>query len=133
MNPSLKSHFLNLYSMALADSEFDENEIATLYKIGEEKGVPKQEIEDLLLNPSTIKFNYPDSITEKIEYLYDYAKMIVADKKIEDSEIKTFEKFCLKLEFKEENISSITELLIEAAKNNVETNEIVHFVTQNGS
>ncbi len=131
MNSSLKSHFLNLYSIALADLEFDEKEIATLYKIGEEKGIPREEIDALLLNPATIKFDFPESITEKIEYLYDYAKMIVADEKVEETEIKTLEKFCLKLDFREENISSISELLIEAAKNKVSTTEIIKFVTQN--
>ncbi len=131
MNSSIKSHFLNLYSIALADFEFDENEIVALYKIGEERGIPREEIDLILLNPASIKFNLPEKITEKIEYLYDYTKIIIADGKVEDSEIKTLEKFCRKLEFREENISLISELLIEAAKNNVQTNEIIKFVTQN--
>lgn len=131
MQDSLKSHFLNLYSMALADTEFDETEIVTLYKIGEERGIAKEEIDEIILNPSTIKFNLPETLNEKIEYLYDYAKMILADGKVEDVEIKSLEKFCSKFEFRDENIQAITELLLDAAKNNVATTELVNFVTQN--
>lgn len=117
--------------MALADSQFDESEIAILYNIGKERGVPKSEIDHIILNPAVIKFTIPDSINEKIEYLYDYAKMILADGKIEEQEIKTFEKFCLKFEFEDQNISSIVNFLIEAAKNDVSIDEIIKFVTSN--
>lgn len=131
MTPNLKSHFLNLYSIALADTEFDEKEIAVLYRIGEEKGIPKEEIDALLLNPSSIKFHLPTSVPEKIECLYDYAKMILADSVIHDDEIGTLEKFCLKFEFEEKNIPTIIDLLIEAAKNNTPNDELLKFVTDN--
>src|SRR5438270_116214 len=130
MDASLKSHFLNLYSMALADTEFDESEIVTLYKIGSERGIEKTEIDTIILNPATVKFSLPNTTKEKVEYLYDYAKMILADGKVEDYEVKTFEKFCIKFEFEKENIPSIIEFLIEAAKNNIATPDIINFVTK---
>jgi uncharacterized tellurite resistance protein B-like protein len=130
MNAALKSHFLNLYSMALADTEFDESEIAILYKIASNRGIERSEIDSIILNPATAKFTLPNGINEKIEYLYDYARMILADGKIEDYEIKTLEKFCRKFEFQEENITSIIEFLMEAAKNNIPTSDIINFVTQ---
>ena len=68
---------------------------------------------------------------ERIEYLYDYAKIIVADNIENNEEQSTFNKFCIALGFKEENITSIYDLLIQAAKNDVEAKEIVHFVHQN--
>ncbi len=62
--------------------------------------------------------------------VYDYAKMIVADGKVEDEEIKTFEKFCLKFDFEEENVKEIIEMLLEAARDNVPTIEIINFVNK---
>ena len=132
MTPELQSHFLNLYSMALADSQFDEKEIAILYRIGEDKGIPKEKIDSLLLNPNLSEhFDLPTTISDKVEYLYDYAKMILADGVVHEDEIKTLEKFCLKFQFEDQNVSTIAQLLIEAAKNGISKNELLDFVTQN--
>src|SRR5687767_1515164 len=128
MTPELQSHFLNLYSMALSDSDFDEKEIAILYNLAEEKGIPKEKIDSLFLDPSLSEFHYPDTLIEKIEYLYDYAKMILADGVVHDEEIKTLQKFCIKFQFEDKNIDSISELLIEAAKNNLSKDELLNFV-----
>jgi hypothetical protein len=131
MTESLKSHFLNLYAMALTDSQFDETEIYLLYKISEDKGIPKTEIDNLLLNPATLQFHFPESLEERIKYLYDYAKMILADGKVDVNEMKTLEKFCLRMEFSAENTASIMELLISAAKSQVSDTELIQFVTRN--
>jgi uncharacterized tellurite resistance protein B-like protein len=117
--------------MALADTEFDEKEIAVLYQIAADKGVDRSAIDNIILKPATIKFKEPESVEQKIEYLYDYARMILADGIVTETEMSLFKKFCLMFQFKEENIPGITELLIEAAKNQVPLNEIINFVTQN--
>lgn len=132
MTPELHTHFLNLYSIALADSKFDEKEIALLYRIGEERGVPTETIDALLLNPPLSEhLNLPTTINEKIEYLYDYAKMVLADGIIHVNEVKTLEKFCRSFQFEEKNIPTIAQLLIEAAKNDISKHELLNFVTQN--
>lgn len=132
MTPELKSHFLNLYSMALADSKFDEKEIAVLYRLGEERGIAKEIIDAMLLNPPLLEnLNTPNTISEKIIYLYDYAQMILADGIVHEDEINTLEKFCIKFQFEEKNITAIAQLLIEAAKNNISKTDLIDFVTQN--
>ena len=130
MTESLKSHLLNLYAIALTDSQFDEKEIFLLHKISEEKGIPRSALDELLLNPSTLKFHFPDNIEERIEYLYDYAKMILADDHVNEHELKTLEKFCLRLDFTKENTVSIIDLLLSAAKSQVPVAELIQFVTQ---
>lgn len=132
MTAELQAHFLNLYSMALVDATFDEKEIAILYRLGEEKGIPKEKIDTMLLNPvAPDHLHLPNTLSEKIEYLYDYAKMILADGVVHDDEIKTLEKFCSKFQFEENNIPLIAQLLIEAAKNDLPKNDLIDFVTQN--
>lgn len=132
MTAELQAHFLNLYSMALVDATFDEKEIAILYKLGEERGIPKEKIDTMLLNPvASGDVHVPETLPEKIEYLYDYAKMILADGVVHDDEIKTLEKFCGKFQFQENNIPLIAQLLIEAAKNDLPKSELIDFVTQN--
>jgi len=130
MTESLKSHLLNLYALALTDAQFDEREIFLLYKIAGEKGVPKEELDHLLLNPATLKFHFPETVEERIGYLYDYAKMILADDTIDEHEMKTLEKFCLRFDFDEQNTPLIMELLISAAKEQVPAAEVIQFVHQ---
>lgn len=132
MTSELHTHFLNLYSMALADSKFDEKEIAILYRLGEEKGIPRETIDAMLLSPPlSEQLDLPNTLGEKIEYLYDYAKMILADGLVHDDEINTLEKFCIKFQFEEENVPAIAQLLIEAARNDISKNELIDFVIQN--
>jgi hypothetical protein len=130
MTESLKSHLLNLYALALTDAQFDEREIFLLYKIAGEKGIPKEKLDHLLLNPATLKFHFPDTLEERIGYLYDYAKMILADDHVDENEMKTLEKFCLRFDFDKQNAPVIVELLITAAKNRVPDAELIQFVHQ---
>ncbi|WP_158838324.1 hypothetical protein [Polaribacter sp. L3A8] len=51
INTDLKGHFLNLYMIALSDNNFDEKELETILKIGEEKGISKEEFEKIIINP----------------------------------------------------------------------------------
>jgi len=132
MSSELQLHFLNLYSMALADSAFDEKEIAVLYKLAEERGLPREKIDAMLLNPIPAGEVYlPETLSEKIEYLYDYAKMIWADGQVHAHEITTLEKLCSKFQFEENNAPLIAQLLIEAAKDNMPATDLIDFVTQN--
>ncbi len=132
MTSEFHMHFLNLYSIALADSKFDEKEIAVLYRLGEEKGIPKETIDTMLLSPPLSEhLILPNTLSEKIEYLYDYAKMIIADGIIHDDEVNTLEKFCIKFKFEEKNAAAIAQLLIEAARDNIPKTELLDFVSKN--
>jgi len=128
----IHAHFLNLYAIALADSNFDEREIAVLYKLGEERGISRETIDAMLLNPPlSEQLDIPDTVSEKIACLYDYARMVLADGVIQDDEISALEKFCKKFQFEEKNVSTIAQLLIEAARSNISQSDLLDFVTQN--
>jgi uncharacterized tellurite resistance protein B-like protein len=131
MSPELQSHFFNLYAIALADTEFNEKEVSLMYELAEEKGISREEMDALILNSSSTPPVYPETIVEKIEYLYDYARIILADGIVHDEEVKSLQKFCLKFQFAEQNVSTISELLIEAARNGISKEDVLTFVTQN--
>jgi uncharacterized tellurite resistance protein B-like protein len=131
MTENLQSHFLNLYSMALADTQIDTSELEALYKIGQEKGIEKSEIDYVILNPDKVKFSFPDTLEEKIVYLFDFAKIIIADGIVDKNEIKTLELFCNRFGFEETNASAITEFLISSAKDNKQTDELLLIIKEN--
>ncbi|TMM28660.1 hypothetical protein FDT66_13740 [Polaribacter aestuariivivens] len=125
----LKSHFLRLYQMAFSDDNFDTLELQMLYKFAEERGVSKEELEKILLQPSH-NTSIPEKFEEKIEYLYDLAIMIWADNIVTEDEINTLKKYCLKFGFLKENIVELANFLLEKAKEKISKVDLIKQINQ---
>lgn len=121
----LKSHFLRLYQMALSDDQFDVLELQMLYHFADERGIPKEEMDKLFLNPVNTEFIVPESLNTKIEYLYDLTRIIWADGKITDDELNMLRKYCRKFDFIEENINDLSDYLIDCVQKNIGKEEII--------
>ena len=128
LTTELKSHFLRLYQMAFSDDNFDVLEMQMLYKFAEERKVSKQELDNILLSPYH-ESSIPETLELKIEYLYDLAVMIWADEIVTKDEINTLKKYCIKFGFLEENISELSDFLINNAKKNVSKEEVLNQLT----
>lgn len=131
LEATLKGHFLNLYHMALSDTEVDTTELEMLYTIGEEKGVSRAEIDEAVIRPDTIKFTSPETILEKIESLYDLARIAWADGKIDENEERVMQMFCTKFGFEKENIPTIIQFLLDQANKDTPKDEIFKIVSEN--
>lgn len=116
MNKELKSHFLNLYSMVIADGEVSNKEKTELYRLGKLYGVTEKELSDLVFADDIVSY-IPQEDEDKILYLYDLALIAWADGKVTDDEkylLNVYaERFGVKKEEKEKLISY---LLNEAQK-----------------
>lgn len=126
----LKSHFLNLYAMALSDSQIDTLELETLYKIAHEKGIGKAEIDEVILNPHKVQFSFPESLNDKIVHLYDLARIILADGIVDREEKHTLELFCTRFGFEENNIPAIVDFLLDSAKKEIDVKELLSIINQ---
>ncbi|RXG21930.1 hypothetical protein DSM00_1994 [Leeuwenhoekiella aequorea] len=124
INAELKSHFLRLYQMAFADDNFNVLEMQMLYKFAEERGFTKDQLNEVLLNPSH-NSAIPESLDVRVEYLYDLAVMIWADNKVTEDEYITLKKYCRRFEFLDENITELADYLLESAKNKVSKEELI--------
>ena len=110
-----QSHFLRLFEIALSDGEYSKLELNLLYKIAEEKNISKNEIDSILISPIG-NMEIPGSIEKKIEYLYDFARMVLADNVEHADETYMLEKFCRTFDFKGDNVKELSAYLIESAK-----------------
>ena len=119
LTEELKSHFLNMYLIAMSDNEFDEKEMQTILKIGEDKGITKEEFEQIIINTTEVEFKIPDDTIKKIEYLFDFAKIIWADGKVDKNERTSLQNFCEKFDFDKETALELTEWLLQIAKNDI--------------
>lgn len=115
MNEKLKPLFLNLYAMVLADDKVDPQEIATLYEIGSR---------DYGLTPSDVnqysfgkKVPYePQTLEEKVRFLYNLGEIAWADGVIDEKEKSLLKDYAAKLNFLDENLDTITNVILEATQ-----------------
>ena len=126
MTIELKSHFLRLYQMALSDDNFDVLELQMLYHFAEERGIPKEELDKLFLNPINSNLNIPSDLNTRIEYLYDLTRIIWADGQINDDEVNTLKKYCKKFEFLEDNIDELVKYLIDCVQKGIKKEAIIN-------
>lgn len=123
----LKSHFLRLYQMAFSDDNFDRLEMQMLYNFAEQRGLTKEQLNEILLNPSH-DTAIPERLEARVEYLYDLAVMIWADEVVTEDEYITLKKYCQKFEFLDENITELADYLLEAAKKKLPKEEIIQAI-----
>ena len=125
MNDGLKSHFLNLYSMVMADGEVSTKEKMELYRIGEEFYNVRPEEFDRLLLSDEILFYIPQTEEEKILYLYDFALIAWADDKVSDEEIQVLKSFALRFGVQEGEVQPLVDLLLEKAKEHISHEDLM--------
>ncbi|TWW01337.1 TerB family tellurite resistance protein [Chitinophaga pinensis] len=122
---------MNLYHMALADEHVDIRELELLYRIGEDGGINRTEIETLIMQAEQPVFISPTTLSEKISYLYDLSLMACADGKIDEAEQKLLIRFCSLFGFKQENVLSICEYLLGEAARNTPIQQVLSNVSKN--
>ncbi|MFS4431611.1 hypothetical protein [Chryseobacterium sp. S90] len=123
---NLKAHFLRLYQMAICDDDFSALELKMLYKCAEERGIPSKNLDEILLNPINLKSLVPQTIEEKVDYLYDLTVMIWADGIVSPNEYSAMQKYVLMFGFLEENVTAIVDYLIEAVRIGKNKSEILY-------
>lgn len=129
LNDRLKWHFFNLYCMALSDSEFDPHELQTLYEIGLERGIDRETINKVVLMTGCTP-SVPDTLKEKVEYLYDLARMAWADGVVKEEEKAMLKKYILRFGFQETNAESIMQYLLNKVKTNESIESIINELEQ---
>ncbi|MBM7418275.1 MULTISPECIES: hypothetical protein [Chryseobacterium] len=123
---NLKAHFLRLYQMAICDDDFSALELKMLYKCAEERGISSKNLDEILLNPINLKSLMPQTIEEKVDYLYDLTVMIWADGIVSPNEYSAMQKYVLMFGFLEENVIAIVDYMIEAVKIGKNKSEILY-------
>jgi uncharacterized tellurite resistance protein B-like protein len=125
ISTELKSQFLRLYKMPIADDNFSPLELKMLYQFADERNVPVEELDKILLT-ATEEITIPKTIELRIEYLYDLCRMIWADGRIDDDERNTLKKYCRKFEFLEENIEELSQYLLDSVAKGISKETVLN-------
>lgn len=129
MDAALKSQFLSLYCMVLADGVIDARELETLYKIGiEQYGLTQAEITETVRDAGS-SFIMPNTLAGKVRFLFNMAQIAYADGEIDVTERELMKRYTSKMDFADENIDGIVDFLLDAVKNGITEEELLHSIT----
>lgn len=125
MEELLKSRFLSLYCMVMADGVVEAKELETLYRIGRESyHLTPEEINQTVVSAGT-SFVAPSKIEDRISILYEMAEIAWADGVIDDTEKSLLARYAIRLGFKEENAEGISEFMLQQVKDGVSQKDVI--------
>lgn len=119
-----KDHFIHLVQVALADGKIDQAEMELLFRIGVSKGLVEPEIEALIESTKKAVYQPPYELSQRFEQVYETVKMMLADGKIENAEMKLVTSFALKSGFNENEIPGILILLMDGVKKGADVDDL---------
>lgn len=113
-----KEHFKHLVDIAMADGLIEEEENKMLNRIGKDLGLTDSEINILIDSSKNASYNPPYELRKRFEQMYTIVKMVLADGKIENNEMRMATHIGLKSGFTETEIPVLLAVLIGGIRNN---------------
>ena len=115
ITPEQRNHFIDLYRLALVDEDFDMREVFLLTELCKKYNINLNEI-SIKLTSTEHEVLIPESIEERIKYLYELTQMAWADNIIQDCERDMLRNYALRYDFLEENVDRIVDYLIDSVR-----------------
>lgn len=119
-----KEHFRHLVQVALADGIIENSELEMLHQLGQNMGLTGAEMDELLEIEKKSEYNPPYKLARRFKQLFGIVKMILADGKITNEEMRLTHKLALTSGFPEAEIPILLALLIDGIKNGEEDDDL---------
>lgn len=120
----LKSHIINLGTLAKADGHMDAAEMEHIISIGERKGMRPQEVRSLLANCHDAKQTLPDNDLDRFDQIYDLVEMMLADGIVDDSEMDFCIDIASKMGFRKSVVGVLIKKITTGVKDGLDREEI---------
>lgn len=126
MDPTMKSRFMSLYQMVLADGIIEAAEMEMLYRIGKENyGITEQQINELIKDSSFVSNMY-QSLDEKVTLLYELGEIAWSDGTIDESERNLLKRYIINMGFEESNSAEIADFILDQVASKVGIVEVLN-------
>ena len=112
-----KEHFKHLIEVAFVDKTIDISEKEMLHQIGKRLGFTDPEIDNLIKCVKKSAFDPPYELSKRFEQFYDIIKMVMADGRIDNDEMRLATGLAIKYGFNDNEIPNLLVLLIKGIKN----------------
>jgi hypothetical protein len=90
-------YFQNLYLIAIADGNLQENERTFLVQVAKQMGLSLRETANIMMNNASLDFIVPETLEEQTAQLEDVIMMMTIDSKIQDKEYDLCLKFAQRI------------------------------------
>ncbi|WP_324677851.1 TerB family tellurite resistance protein [Hymenobacter sp. GOD-10R] len=87
----VKSHLINLATLAKADGHIDEREMSFIVAVGKKNGMRPTEVRNIVANAGSVKMLIPDNDSERFDQIFDLVDMMLADGIVDENEMD----FCI--------------------------------------
>ena len=121
-----KGHFASIVRVALSDGELTSDEKQFLDKLAIRLEISAAEYEEVLENPSKFPINPPVLHTQRLERLYDLARMVYADHILGPKQKAILTRFALALGFTPSNVSYIVDKALSLLVLNVDLDTFMY-------
>lgn len=116
----IKNHIGSLAKLVLIDGKLSKSEVEIMTAITERYGFPKIELLEMIREGHDTQYLVPSTTDEKLEQLYDFISVTLADKNIDIKELDLCKNIAKSLEIKEDKINIIIMQMIEYIQKDLE-------------
>lgn len=112
------NHFAGLVKLAMADGVISEGESKLLNRAAKKLHILEAEVKNIIANYKNYPVTTAHGYDDRIELLYDYAKMLYADDKVASKEASLLRRISVGLGFPVDNVDKVTDEAIHLVLNN---------------
>lgn len=112
------NHFAGLVKLAMADGVISEDEEIHLKRAAKKLHILEDQTKDILKNYKDYPFTTPHGYDDRIELLYDCAKLLYADDEVTAKEASVLRRVSVALGFPVDNADKVTDEAIHLVLNN---------------
>ncbi|HET8861545.1 hypothetical protein [Marivirga sp.] len=112
------SHIIHLFQLAKIDNRFVKEEKRYLYALGRKNGVTEKEVDNIIREATDINFHEPETIKEKIVFLYEYIQMMLVDNKLDEREAHMCAIIAERMDLEGGLVGSMTNSIVTAKDEN---------------
>ena len=112
------SYFASIVKVALTDGNLTDGEEKLLKRLAMRFHILEDKYKEILENPEKYPVLTPHSYDDRIEHLYDLAKMVYADDEVSGDEVGVLNKICVGLGFPLDNFEKVANEAIHLVLNN---------------
>ena len=121
-----KGHFSAIVRVAVADGKIAPEEKSFLDRLARNLDISEMEYEEILENPVKYSINPPYFRTERLERLYDLARMVHIDHYLGDKQDSLLIKLGLALGFTPENVNYIVDKALTLVDRKVDIDTFIY-------
>lgn len=120
----VKNHIANLVAISSVDGKFSKSEAEAILKICERYGLQRQDINEMIKDGSTSNYVIPADSYEKLEQIYDFVTLILADGSIDTKELDLCREITKLLQINQANINNLIMNMVDDVRDGKKFDEV---------